>query len=112
MILDGHVPPLAVAGFAQTLAERDLTLWGRSNADVADHRQRSLLGAHRKRPRRRAAEPCEEIAPSKAKPHLPLPVRRGRIARPEPVSPLSWKGAGARGSFGASPRPGNTVLNP
>jgi hypothetical protein len=25
MILDGYVPPLAVAGFAQTLAERDLT---------------------------------------------------------------------------------------
>jgi hypothetical protein len=27
MMLDGHVPPLAVAGFAQALAERDLTLW-------------------------------------------------------------------------------------
>ena len=58
MILDGHVPPLAVAGFAQTLAERDLTLCGhlgRNNADVADHRQRPLLGLRCERmpPRRR-----------------------------------------------------------
>jgi len=88
VILDGHVPPLAVAGFAQTLAERDLTLCGyggRKNADVADHRQCPLLGMGRKRPqRRRTDESSDEFAPPKANAHLPLPVRetyRGRIAR-------------------------------
>src|SRR6516162_4880963 len=66
MILDRQVPPLAVAGFAQTLAECDLTLWGRrlrSNADEADHRQCPLLGLRCERPSRRAAKERDELAP-------------------------------------------------
>ena len=61
MILDGHVPPLAVAGFAQTSAERDLTLWGRGgrdNGDIAHHRQRPLLGLRCERPRRAPPRPA------------------------------------------------------
>jgi hypothetical protein len=46
------------------LAERALTLRGvTSDADIADHGQRSLLGARRKRPRRRAANERDEFAP-------------------------------------------------
>ena len=52
-----------------------------SDADIADHRQRSLLGVGRKRPqRRRTAESSDEFAPSKANAHLPLPVR-GNLSR-------------------------------
>jgi hypothetical protein len=46
---------------------------------------RPLLRPCRERPRHRAAEPGDEFTPSKA--HLPLLVRRGRIAQPEPVVP-------------------------
>jgi hypothetical protein len=35
----------------------------------------ALLRARRERPRRRAAERCDEFPPSKANAHLPLPVR-------------------------------------
>jgi hypothetical protein len=35
----------------------------------------ALLCSRRERPRRRAAEERDELAPPKAKPHLPLPYR-------------------------------------
>ena len=41
--------------------------------DCARHRR--LLRPRRERPCRRAAERSDEFAPSKAKPHLPLPCR-------------------------------------
>jgi hypothetical protein len=87
MILDGHVPSLAVAGFAQALAECALTLRGRTtDADITDHWQRSLLGLGRERPPRHTAEPSDEFAPPKANAHLPLLVpgnsMEARLARP------------------------------
>jgi hypothetical protein len=42
----------------------------------------ALLRPRRERPRRRAAEPGDEFAPSKAKPHLPL---HPRLVRGSPV---------------------------
>jgi hypothetical protein len=39
-----------------------------------------LLRARRERPRRRAAEQCDELAPSKANPHLPL-LSEGSLSR-------------------------------
>jgi hypothetical protein len=70
MILDGYVPPLAVAGFAQALAE-PLMLCDRS--DEANHRQCPLLSLRCERPRGdRAAKRSDEFAPSKANGHLPL----------------------------------------
>jgi hypothetical protein len=78
MILDGHVPSLAVAGLAQTLAEGDLTVWGRPGrnyADVADHRQCPLLGLRCERASGDyAAKRGDKFPPFKANGHLPLPV--------------------------------------
>jgi hypothetical protein len=47
----------------------------------------ALLPARRERPNRRAAEPSDEFAPSKANAHLPLPSPMGALkgAVPEPA---------------------------
>jgi hypothetical protein len=57
---------------------------GASAADIRaeepDHRHLWLLRAHCERPRRcRAAEPSDEVAPSKANAHLPFPSPWGAI---------------------------------
>src|SRR6516162_8860618 len=66
MVLDRHVLALDVAGFAKAFPERDHAghgTAGRSEVDEADNRHRGLLPPRRKRPRRRAAEQRDELAP-------------------------------------------------
>ena len=54
-----------------------------------------LLRARRERPRRRAAEPNDEFAPSKAKPHLPLLSPTGALSRQNSTAKPAVPGAGA-----------------
>ena len=66
MVLDRHVLALDVAGFVEALAERSGIArggLGRPGVDEADDRHRRLLRARRERPRRRAAEQRDELAP-------------------------------------------------
>src|SRR5262249_54767349 len=77
----------------------------REKADAIDFPR--LLRPCRKRPCRRATEPSDEFAPSKANPHLPPPSRMGALSRqhstaescgprsPEPAPPparRAWAG--------------------
>src|SRR6516162_3610661 len=78
-MLDGDVSTLDKAGFAQSLEESSHPTWvlaGRSAMQISDPRHYRLLRARRERPRRRAAESGDEIAPSKVNAHLPLPRPR------------------------------------
>ena len=64
MVLHRHVLALDVAGFVEALAEPGNK--GRirqSGIDEADHWDCLLLRTRRKRPCRRAAEQCDELAP-------------------------------------------------
>ena len=67
-IFDRHVAAFDIAGFAQALAEcaprSGAYSAGRPAIEKPDHRHRRLLRARRQRPRRRAAEPRDELAPS------------------------------------------------
>jgi hypothetical protein len=64
-IFDRHVLALDEAAFAQAPAERGQSygIIGRSDAKKANHRHRRLLRPCRERPRRRAAEQRDELAP-------------------------------------------------
>src|SRR5262249_34519391 len=66
-IFDRHVLALDKSLFLQTLLECRHDMhepWGRRAAKKANHRYRSLLCPRRERPRRRAAEQRDEIAPA------------------------------------------------
>jgi hypothetical protein len=79
----GTRPALAaldIAGLAQAPPEggdRTGILGGRCTVEESDHRHSRLLRVRRQRPCRRAAESGDEFAPSKPKPHLPLPSPMG-----------------------------------
>src|SRR5262245_15441617 len=65
-VFDRHVPTLDIAVFSQTLPKRDqevCILLGRPSVKKADHRHRGLLPARHERPRHRAAEQGDELAP-------------------------------------------------
>src|SRR5262249_41463307 len=65
-ILDRHILALDVAGFTKALAECGqiaCTIGRPRGAEEPDHRHRRLLGACRHRPRGRAAEQRDELAP-------------------------------------------------
>src|SRR5262245_52375168 len=72
MVLDHHVLALYVARFVESFTERSTKargILGRSGADKADDRHRRLLRSRGDRPRRRAAEERDELAP----PHVGPP---------------------------------------
>src|SRR5438105_4753211 len=73
---DRHVLSFDIAGFAQSLAERDhirCSRAGRGEAEAADHRHRLLLRAGGEWPReRRATEKSDEFAPPHARPLDPM----------------------------------------
>src|SRR5262249_42086696 len=65
-ILDGDVAAVDEAGFTQASTERDHAVRifrSRYAVEDSDHRHRRLLRARRERPRRRAAEERDELAP-------------------------------------------------
>jgi hypothetical protein len=63
-IFDGRIPTLHIATFFQAFQDRSCVICGaRTCAKKADHRHRRLLCPRRLRPCRRAAEPCDELAP-------------------------------------------------
>jgi hypothetical protein len=64
-VFDRKILALAIAGFLQALMEASderRKRIGRGAAEEPDHRHR-LLCAHRQRPRRRAADKRDELAP-------------------------------------------------
>src|SRR5262249_3183100 len=66
VILDRHVPTFGVAGFIEAVAERSRPVRvgnGRRTVDERDHGHPRLLRPRRQRPRRRAAEQGDELAP-------------------------------------------------
>ncbi len=65
-VVDRHIAAFDEAGFAQALPERRHELprlVGEPAVEESDHRHVTLLGARRERPRRRAAEQADELAP-------------------------------------------------
>src|SRR5712691_5408914 len=65
-MFDCDVLAVDVAGFLQTLAERGFILvivTSQPGGEVPDHWNRRLLRSRRKRPRRRAADKRDELAP-------------------------------------------------
>jgi hypothetical protein len=71
--LDRDIAALDVAGIAQALAEsvdQVAECVGRAAANESDHRHRRLLRARRERPRDRAAEQGDELAPSHRVPSI------------------------------------------
>ena len=78
-IVDRHGLAFDVAVLAQAAAEcgyQMRALIGRSRAEEPDQRHRRLLCARSQRPRRRAAEQRDELAPSKLSKLHPLPLAR------------------------------------
>src|SRR5262245_51316858 len=67
MIFDRDVLAFAIAGFLQTLPKGryavGVDFWS-PEVDQSDHRHRRLLRPRRQRPRRRAAEQRDDLAPT------------------------------------------------
>src|SRR5262249_38178253 len=65
-VFDRHIAAFDEAGFAQALAKcggkRSISCW-RFTVEKPNHRHRRLLRTRRERPRRRAAEERDEVAP-------------------------------------------------
>jgi hypothetical protein len=79
MVLDRDVLALHDAGFVEAFTERSAKArggLGRPGTDEADDRPHRLLRPRDKRPCRRAAEQCYELAPSKPIELHPLPLPR------------------------------------
>ena len=77
---DRNVTALDVTGFDESLTK--FSRGGRPikpNPEVSNHGDRRLLRTCRERPRRRAAEPNDEFAPSKPNAHVPLPCEETLI---------------------------------
>src|SRR5262249_52803931 len=89
-VFDRHIPAFDEADFAQTLAERGHP-WGvsalRFAVEKPDYRHRRLLRARRERPRGRAAEKSNELAPFHVE-HGGLPPRCAISAADWPVLSL------------------------
>src|SRR6516164_2130370 len=85
-VLDRHILPLDVAGFAQASVEGGYAggeCCSRSAVEETNHRNRRLLRGRRERPRCETAEKSEELAP----PHGGLPQGQGsqiKYSRPSP----------------------------
>src|SRR5262249_13699412 len=63
-IFDRHIAALDIAGFAETFMEcHHPTRFRRTTSEISDHRHRALLRPRRERPRRRAADERDEVAP-------------------------------------------------
>src|SRR5262249_31495292 len=93
-ILDQCIAALDITGLAQALPEggdRTGILGGRCTVEESDHRDPRLLRPRRKRPRRRAAEERDELAPQN---HSITSSARSRIdggmARPSAVAALRF----------------------
>src|SRR5262249_57196775 len=83
-IFDRDVPALDKTGFAKTLPERRYErrrIFRRRGPHEPNHRHRRLLRARRERPRRRAAEKRDEVAPTDVDCHVTLPWK---------VMPMQW----------------------
>ena len=66
VVFHRHVLAFDITGFVEALAERTSNaprVLGRAAVDEPDHRHRRLLRPRRQRPRRRAAEQRDELAP-------------------------------------------------
>jgi len=76
-IFDRYVLAFDIPAVSEASPERRYELGpigGGGGVEKPDHRHCQLLRPRRERPHDcRAAEPSDEFAPSKAKPHLPLP---------------------------------------
>src|SRR5262249_49414388 len=65
-VFDGYIAPLVIPGFGEALPEPVHPLRriaGRHSAEESDYRRRRWLRACRERPRRRAANERDELAP-------------------------------------------------
>src|SRR6516162_5921346 len=97
-VLDQHVAALDKADFAQSLAKSREAIcapFGRTGIENPNWWYRRLLRTRRERPRRRAAESSDEIAPSKKNAHLALPC--------EPVDQVGDRGSTGDRTSGGRP---------